>query len=617
MTFSFCRRSVLPLAIPIGILLLASTARPEDRPAGDGAAREVVAKVSPAVVTIETPGGGLGSGFVVDDAGTVVTNFHVVAGATEATVVLPDKTTAKVIGFTAVSLGRDLAVLRVEKTQGKMAFLKLAIDAPRAGDVVLAFGAPKALRGSVSDGIVSAVRSGNEVRDILKQVEGTDIYVEALGYDLDATWIQTSAPISPGNSGGPLVNRKGEVVGVMTWSEPHGQNLNFAISAEHVTNLLRGSKMEAKPLASLPQPKVAVKSLTKANGQRTLEYWNQRAKIEADAFVDVKRPNIKNPKAISEAFAKFGTRISNADFTYVYTVRSIDTTNVDSDLVDAVNAHASACRSLGSAWLKCGEAIRAKNRLAIDEANKEITTAVQSMTKVEEERFIALRRDLSERYGIAFPHHRTSPSPRGVSNVAPKAASDLKLAKSLLKEGKKDSARRYLKSILKDYAVSDEASEAATLLKSGGTTKEEDELINAQKTAKAAFVLIQSAVTLANRGENESAVKEFNEAIRLDPKSELGYNNLAWFFATCPDDPYRNGRRAVELATKACELARWKNVMYLDTLAAACAESGDFKKAATWQEKALSGAPKTMESEMRSRLDLYKSGKPYREAQQK
>jgi S1-C subfamily serine protease len=161
MTLGVPRRSVLAFAFPFGVLLLASMARPDDKAAGDGATREVVAKVSPAVVTIETPGGGLGSGFFVDDAGSVVTNFHVVAGAIEATVVLPDKTTTKVLGFTAVSLGRDLAVLRVEKPNAKVAFLKMASEAPQAGDTVLAFGAPKALRGSVSDGIVSAVRSGD------------------------------------------------------------------------------------------------------------------------------------------------------------------------------------------------------------------------------------------------------------------------------------------------------------------------------------------------------------------------------------------------------------------------------------------------------------------------
>ena len=86
----------------------------------------------------------------------------------------------------------------------------------------------------------------------------------------------------------------------------------------------------------------------------------------------------------------------------------------------------------------------------------------------------------------------------------------------------------------------------------------------------------------------------------------------AWLFATCADDKFRDGKQAVEDATMACELTKWKNGTFFDTLAAAYAERGDFKRAVQWQTKAYAFAPETEKPDYQSRLDLYKSGQPYR-----
>jgi hypothetical protein len=93
-------------------------------------------------------------------------------------------------------------------------------------------------------------------------------------------------------------------------------------------------------------------------------------------------------------------------------------------------------------------------------------------------------------------------------------------------------------------------------------------------------------------------------------------NDMAWLRATCSDEKFRDGKKAVDYAKAACELTEWKNPFYLDTLAAAHAEAGDFKAAVAEQEKALS-FPELAEQfgeGPRARRELYRKQKPYREA---
>ncbi|MFC5816581.1 S1C family serine protease [Nonomuraea harbinensis] len=178
-----------------------ATALPRAAPAASGGATGLsatAAMVLPSVVSVEAGRAG-GSGFVVDGSGHVLTNAHVVRGASDVTVVLSDgrRLGARVLGSDD---DEDLAVLEVAgagsarlppATLGRSADLSV-------GEQVLAIGSPLGLSGTVTAGIVSA--TDREVR---------------LG-GASRTAVQTDASINPGNSGGPLVNARGEVVGVNT-----------------------------------------------------------------------------------------------------------------------------------------------------------------------------------------------------------------------------------------------------------------------------------------------------------------------------------------------------------------------------------------------------------------
>ncbi len=119
----------------------------------------------------------------------------------------------------------------------------------------------------------------------------------------------------------------------------------------------------------------------------------------------------------------------------------------------------------------------------------------------------------------------------------------------------------------------------------------------------------------ARQKEYERAMQDYAEVIAINPKSSLGYNNLAWRLATCPKESVRDGKKAVEYATKACELFDWKNPIGLRTLAAASAEAGDFEAAVKWEKKSLAllFGDREPPAAAKVRLKQYEDGKPIRE----
>jgi serine protease Do len=197
---------------------------------------DLAAKADPAVVFVKTlqerrgitgrrqvVGEGVGSAFVYDPNGLIITNNHVIEGASEIYVVFGRKKQVK-----ASVVGRDprtdVAVIRVEEKN--LPFLPLGdSEAVRVGDWVVAIGNPFALSHTVSAGIISA--RGRTIQD----VKGLD---ESGYYD----FLQTDASINPGNSGGPLLDLAGRVVGMNTAIRRSANNIGFAIPVNMIKELL-------------------------------------------------------------------------------------------------------------------------------------------------------------------------------------------------------------------------------------------------------------------------------------------------------------------------------------------------------------------------------------------
>ncbi len=169
----------------------------------------------------------LGSGFIVDKGGYILTNNHVVENAQEIKVKLSDgrEFKAKVIGRDTRT---DLALIKITSIFENLPVLALGdSDAMRVGDWVMAVGNPFGLGQTVTQGIISATG----------RVIGSGPYDD---------FLQTDAPINPGNSGGPLVNLKGEVIGINTAIISGGQGLGFAIPSNMAKSVMKQLREKGK-----------------------------------------------------------------------------------------------------------------------------------------------------------------------------------------------------------------------------------------------------------------------------------------------------------------------------------------------------------------------------------
>ncbi|MCC6627151.1 MAG: trypsin-like peptidase domain-containing protein [Chloroflexi bacterium] len=193
--------------------------------AAGGVVADIAARVGPAVVSISSRSGGrggIGSGFIIDGQGHILTNNHVVQGATSLLVTMADGSSypATVVG---TAPGNDLALIKIDLPAGELVIARLGdSDAVVAGELAVAIGSPSGLEQTVTSGIVSSTGRtyGGGGQRPLRGL------------------IQTDAAINPGNSGGPLLNGNGDVIGINTLKAPDTQGIGFAVPINTAKRLL-------------------------------------------------------------------------------------------------------------------------------------------------------------------------------------------------------------------------------------------------------------------------------------------------------------------------------------------------------------------------------------------
>jgi serine protease Do len=225
---------------------------------GLGAARaqdslpDLIKRVVPAVVTVVGFNAGgkvarLGSGVFIDREGHLITNLHVIKGMARAEVKLPKGEVYPLTEMVAADEKADLVKLVVNLPGGAPHYLTVSGARPEVGERVVVLGSPLGLEQTVSEGLVSAIRT---VRD-------------------RGEFLQISAPISPGSSGGPVVNMKGQVIGIATF-QVKGQNINFAAPGYRILALrdgpprplpgqgAEGKSLPPRPGVNVPRPQMQV-----------------------------------------------------------------------------------------------------------------------------------------------------------------------------------------------------------------------------------------------------------------------------------------------------------------------------------------------------------------------
>ncbi|MBE6953293.1 MAG: trypsin-like serine protease [Ruminococcaceae bacterium] len=262
-------------------------------------AEEIYAKCSPAVFYIEVYNAAgkataSGSGFFIDSQGTAVTNYHVIEGASSAKIRTADtQTQYDVVGVYAYDKENDWAVLKIDGSG--FSYLKQGADSTIVGGAtVYALGSPEGLDNSISQGLISNPN---------RTVNGVE-------------YIQTSAAISHGSSGGALINKYGAVIGITTATITDGQNLNFALPI----SIINGYTCDSiTPLANL-LPKPEIPTGAQAEAFAILKKWIARhyTHVYTDSNDKVYIETIETESALIESRFSYNTQDNNIEIDVIY-----------------------------------------------------------------------------------------------------------------------------------------------------------------------------------------------------------------------------------------------------------------------------------------------------------
>ncbi|MEW4368335.1 S1C family serine protease [Paenibacillus kandeliae] len=216
------------------LLADASVGKASAAAGGSQTLKDVIFTTQKKVVMLETEAGSLGSGFLYNDQGDVITNAHVVSGVKQVKVKTAD---ARILDGKVIGIGTqtDIALVRVPKLAGTEPLQLSTKKTAEVGDDVLALGSPLGLQNTITTGIISGV--------------GRDFTIDPYVY---RNLYQISAPIAPGNSGGPLIQADtGEVLGINSAMASESNTIGFSIPISEIKDTVK--QWSAKPMSELPE----------------------------------------------------------------------------------------------------------------------------------------------------------------------------------------------------------------------------------------------------------------------------------------------------------------------------------------------------------------------------
>lgn len=233
---------------------------------GQNSVQNLLPKIQDAIFTVfaEDEQGNIfsqGSGFFINSSGIGITNFHVLNGAYKAKIKLFNGTILPIQSVCDYDKDADLVKFKVSSDTVTFRALSLTNVVPARGTQILSLSSPLGLEQTVSTGIVSAVRDNDKYGKV----------------------IQMTAPISHGSSGSPIMNMKGEVLGISTFNLSEGQNLNFAISSLKLYELTQNKKCSLYSIWNNPLETVTIK---KARKLREQGYLNEAIALFKEAIAN-------------------------------------------------------------------------------------------------------------------------------------------------------------------------------------------------------------------------------------------------------------------------------------------------------------------------------------------
>lgn len=591
-----------------------------DEPKGAESLADLVEQLEPLIVRLEARGGdrvALGTGFIIDSKGCIATNLHVVEGANEVIAVFHDGAYQQIAGFLSADPSKDLILLTLASAPQSDSHLVISSQSCRKGENVFAIGFPEGLDLSLSDGIVSGRRLGKEIYDTMPDIQGI-----MPGLDPESEWIQTTTPISHGNSGGPLLNMEGEVVGINTWKNTEGESLNFALSAQHIVELLKNPVDGARPLTELPQverPRVARVPVPKApvNGgdPKAAEEKRQRLIAVFERIYEQRRILLQREEILNAKIVEVRTDLEQATAAHARFTREAMSVSqaaqfekLDSpewrrlrDRYNALEASAAGALSQCNGFRQMmAEAQAAHVRLTreSDTLREEWLKLADPFGKWAAGEHQAVL-DILTKWVVLDGRQPDPFIARGLvflqSNRFEEAFSDFNRAVEIQGE-----------LLSEAYAARGWASYR---LGHGGQAMADFGSALRARGSRMWVHLYRGRVQWAE-GKITQAEDDLKLATRQDYKSGQALCYQALLYAACDRPSVRNGPKALELAKEACERTDSKDWQCLYALAAAQAECEDFDAAIESITAAAELAPKEHSQICLELVQQYRSAEP-------